>query len=81
LGIPVMKGKIRGSWAGEARPTPPIFYLTPAITKETGEKIKGLFFKSNITSSAHPRRKENPVTGLRSLQTSMSLGCFPGMLT
>jgi hypothetical protein len=51
-----MEGKIRGCRAGEARPTPPIFFLTPAKTKELnfglfgnlrdGEK-KELHYKSN----------------------------------
>jgi hypothetical protein len=54
-----MEGKIRGCRAGEARPTPPIFFLTPAKTKELnfglfgnlrdGEK-KELHYKSNQRS-------------------------------
>jgi hypothetical protein len=43
LGISVMKGKIRGCWAGFARPTPPIFCLTPAIPKEPNKFFSKMY--------------------------------------
>jgi hypothetical protein len=42
LGIVVTWGKIWGCWAGEARPTPPIFFLTPAIPNEPENLRRGL---------------------------------------